>query len=352
MEKVRFALAAIALAALAVAGACGNDGVHDGGAAGATEAGTTTLRLGYFPNVTHAPAVVGVEKGIFADALGDDELEVKTFNAGPSAVEALFAGAIDATFIGPNPAINAFVTSKGKAIRIVAGATSGGASLVVKPDVTSAKALKGKKLASPQLGGTQDVALRHWLSENGLKTDPQGGGDVSILPQENAQTLETFVSGEVAGAWVPEPWATRLVQEGGGKVLVDEATLWPGGRFVTTHLIVRTEFLEEHPDTVRRLVAGTVDAVAFTNTQPDEAKRLTNEGIARIAGKALEAEVIEAAWERLTFTTDPIASSLKVSAAHAKQVGLLDDADLDGIYALDTLNQILTERGEKEVQAP
>jgi NitT/TauT family transport system substrate-binding protein len=200
-----------------------------------------TLRLGYFPNVTHAPAILGVENGTFAKALGKDVgLETKTFNAGPAAVEALLAGALDASYIGPNPAINAFAKSKGEAIRIIAGATSGGAALVVKPSITKAADLKGKKVASPQLGNTQDVALRAWLGEQGLKTNPQGGGDVSILPQENSQTLDTFKAGDIDGAWVPEPWVSRLVQEGSGKVLVDEKELWPGGRFVTTHLIVRT----------------------------------------------------------------------------------------------------------------
>ena len=176
-----------------------------------------TLRLGYFPNITHAAAVAGVEKGILADKLGPDvDLKTAIFNAGGAATEALFAGSIDATYIGPNPAINAFAKSKGEALRIVAGATSAGAALVVKPEINSAADLKGKKVATPQLGNTQDVALRAWLLQQGLKTDTQGGGDVSIKPQENGQTLETFKTNQMAGAWVPEPWATRLVREGGG----------------------------------------------------------------------------------------------------------------------------------------
>ena len=332
MKQV-FALLGLLL--LALSGACGSEG------ADAEADGPTTVRLGYFPNVTHAPAVAGVEKGIFAEALGADRLEVKTFNAGPAAVEALFADALDAAFIGPNPAINAHVTSKGEAIRIIAGSTSGGASLVVKPEIDSAADLKGKKVASPQLGGTQDVALRYWLDRAGLKTTAQGGGDVSIAPQENAQTLETFKSGEVSAAWVPEPWATRLVQEGGGKVLVDEKTLWPGGKFVTTHLIVRTKFLEEHPGAVKRLLEGTVEAVDFVNAHTEEAQQLTNQGIEKITGKGLKSEVIQAAWENLEFTVDPIAPSLKASADHAEAVGLLDEVDLDGIYALEPLNGLL-----------
>ena len=336
----------LGILALAVLGACG--GSSEGQSA--AERKPTTVRLGYFPNVTHATAIVGVEKGIFAEALGQDRLEVTTFNAGPAAVEALFSEAIDATYVGPNPAINAHVVSKGEAIRIVSGATSGGAFLVVRQDIGSPAALKGKKVASPQVGGTQDVALRHWLAENGMKTTPQGGGDVSIVPQENAQTLETFKTGEIQGAWVPEPWATRLVQEGGGKVLVDERTLWPDRQFVTTHLIVRTKFLREHPDTVRRLVQGQVAANDFMRTSPAEAQDVTNTGIGKLTGKKLKPEVIAAAWENLTFTNDPIAASLRTSAEHARQVGLLEAVDLDGIYALDLLNEVLRERGEQEVE--
>ncbi|HEX5097182.1 MAG TPA: ABC transporter substrate-binding protein, partial [Acidimicrobiia bacterium] len=208
------------------------------------------VRLGYFPNVTHAPALVGVESGLFQKALGKNTLDVKTFNAGPEEVTALLAGALDIGYIGPNPSVNAYVQSNGEAVRVVGGSTSGGAYLVVKPEITKATDLKGKRVATPQLGNTQDVALRTWLKKAGLKTDAQGGGDVSIAPQENALTLDAFKQGQIAGAWVPEPWATRLVTEAGGKVLVDERTLWPEGKYVTTNIIVRTQFLDEHPDVV------------------------------------------------------------------------------------------------------
>ncbi|MBL8976754.1 MAG: ABC transporter substrate-binding protein, partial [Myxococcales bacterium] len=207
-------LSAALLAALVVA-ACGG---------GSSE---PSLRLGYFPNITHAAALVGVSDGIFARQLGAIKLETFTFNAGPAAIEALLSGSLDASYVGPNPAINAFVKSRGEAVRIIAGATSGGAFLVVRPEISSAADLRGQAVASPQLGGTQDVALRSWLATQGLKTDTSGGGDVSVVPQENAQTLERFRDGKLAGAWVPEPWASRLVLEGGGKVLVDERDLWP-----------------------------------------------------------------------------------------------------------------------------
>ncbi len=348
MNKVGNWLVALAVLVALAAAACGSDGSSSSTAG---PPGPVTLRLGYFPNVTHATAVAGDQKGIFARALAPDKVEVSTFNAGPAAVEALFSGGLDATYIGPNPAINAFARSKGEAIRIVSGATSGGAALVVRPGVSDANGLRSKKVASPQLGGTQDVALRQWLASKGLRTDPQGGGDVSIAPQENAQTLETFKTGQIEGAWVPEPWATRLVQEGGGKVLVDERELWPGGRFVTTHLILRTAFLKEHPDTVRRLLEGQVEANRFVNETPAEAQQVVNQGIQRITGKALPEAVIQAAWRNLSFTDDPVASSLKTSAEHAKAVGLLPAVKLDGIYDLTLLNQVLRGASQPEVNA-
>jgi NitT/TauT family transport system substrate-binding protein len=344
-----------ACSAQAGTGTVAPSAVDPGGSAGSSVAPSAaapqgTLKLGYFPNITHATAIVGVESGIFEKALGPGvSLTVSSFNAGPAASEALLDGAIDATFIGPNPAINAFAKSKGAAIRIIAGATSGGAYLVVRPEITSAADLRGKKLASPQLGNTQDVALRTWLADNGLVTTREGGGDVSILPQDNAQTLDAFKSGQIDGAWVPEPWATRLVQEGGGKVLVDEKTLWPGGQYVTTHVIVRTDYLQVHLDIIRALLAGELEANDLVNSDPAQAQALTNQGIKKITSKTIADKVITAAWPNLTFTVDPIASSLKGSADHATKVGLLDAVDLTGIYDLTLLNELLKAAGKPPV---
>lgn len=318
-----------------------------------TTVGTATadeVRLGFFPNVTHAPALVGVEQGLFEESLGDTELTTSTFNAGPEAVEALFAEALDITYIGPNPAINAFAQSNGEAIRIVSGSTSGGAFLVTKPEITSADDLKGQKVATPQLGNTQDVALRTWLKDEGLSSDTSGGGDVSIVPQANADTLTAFQNGDIAGAWVPEPWATRLIKEGGGKVLVDEATLWPEGRYVTTHIIVRTAFLDEYPGTVKAVLEGHQKALAQIESDPEQSQADVNAQIEALTDKPLPTDVLAAAWENLTFTDDPIASSLKTSAEDAEEVGLLDPVDLDGIYDLSILNSLLVEAGKPEVE--
>src|SRR5947209_6644548 len=297
-HRMRTGLVAGLLAAVTLAGCSSGSSQRSKEAGSVAEPGEkVTLRLGYFTNITHAPALVGLEKGIFADKLGPDvTLAPSVFNAGPAAVEAIFSGAIDATYVGSNPAINAYAKSNGQAVRIISGATSGGAFLVVNPSINSAADLKGKKVATPQLGNTQDVALRSWLKSQGLTTDTQGGGDVSIVPQDNAQALQAFESGAIAGAWEPEPWATRMVQEGKGKVLVDERTLWPAGQFVTTQLMVRTAFLKDHPDVVQHLLEGEVAAIDFMNANPAEAKALTNQGIAKIAGKGLAQPVLDAAW--------------------------------------------------------
>ena len=338
----------LALVTLALAGACASS---DHGV-GATPGPASTLRLGYFANVTHAAAIIGVNRGFIAAELGATTLQTQIFDAGPSAVEALFGGALDAAYIGPNPAINAFDKSDGKAIRIIAGATSGGAQLVVRPGITTAQDLRGATLASPELGNTQDVALRAWLAQQGLRNSVRGGGDVTITPTKNSDTLQLVKSGKLDGAWVPEPWASRLVLEAGGKVLVNERDLWPDGKFVTTQLIVRTEFLEDHPQTVEALLRGHLDAVQWATQNSTEAKTLVNDGINTLTGNALQPQVIDRAWQNLTVTDDPIAASLQHSAENAVAAGVTKEkVDLHGIYELSILNRIRTQRGLPTVSA-
>jgi NitT/TauT family transport system substrate-binding protein len=347
---------AVALLATVALAACGSSGDADGSASPATQQAASatpsgTLRLGYFANVTHAPAVIGEQEGLFAKALGDDvEIEFEYYNSGTEAIEAVFSDAIDAAFIGPNPAINGFAKSDGEAVRIVAGTTSGGASLVVRPGIDSSADLEGATLATPSLGNTQDVALRAWLADEGFETDTSGGGDVEIVAQENADTLATFQDGAIDGAWVPEPWATRLVLEGGGEVLVDETDLWPGGKFVTTHLLVATSYLEEQPANVRGLIDGLLESIEVANGAAERAQEITNAGIERITTKALPQQTISGAWENLAFTWDPIASSLAESKDDAVAAGLLDEVELAGIHDLTILNELLAERGEEEVE--
>ncbi|NTU80537.1 MAG: ABC transporter substrate-binding protein [Chloroflexales bacterium] len=322
----------------------------------AAEVAPATLRLAYFPNLTHAPALVGTAKGTFQEALGPNvTLDLKTFNAGPALIEALFAGEIDIGYIGPNPAINGYVKSNGEALRIIAGATSGGAAFVVRPEanIKGPADLAGKKLATPQLGNTQDVALRYVVKEAGLKTADEGG-DVTILPTQNPDILTLFQKGEIDGAWVPEPWATRLVQEAGGAILIDERELWPDGQFVTTHVIVSKQFLDERPDLVEAFLRGHVAAVEYVNTNPEEALTLVNQEIERITTKPLPQAVLEQASKTLAFTYDPLASSLFTSADHAFELGFLGDSkpDLSAIYALDPLNKVLAEQGLEPIVLP
>ncbi|HJT38462.1 MAG TPA: ABC transporter substrate-binding protein [Actinomycetota bacterium] len=316
----------------------------------AATGGKITLRLGYFPNLTHASAILGVDDGIFQRDLGPNVLlKTSTFTAGPEEVTALFAGSLDAAYMGPNPAINAYIKSKGQAIRIISGATAGGAYLVVKPSIKSAADLKGAKLAAPQLGNTQDVALRNWLKSQGYRTTTAGGGDVKIIDQDNATTLETFKAGQIDGAWVPEPWASRLVIEGGAHVLVDERTLWPQGRYVTTQLVVRTAYLQQHPDVVENLLKGQVEANDFLNNNKAQAETIVGNGIKKLTGKALSAAVLDAAWNHLTFTNDPIASSLKTNAAASLAFGFITSSDLTNIYDLTLLNKVLTSEGKQAI---
>jgi NitT/TauT family transport system substrate-binding protein len=346
LHRVLAVLLAISL--LTLGGACGGSTNSADGPPGPA----STLRLGYFANVTHAAAIIGVNRGLFAKELGATALKTQIFDAGPAAVEALFGGSLDAAYIGPNPAINAFARSDGKAIRIIAGATSGGAQLVVRQGINTAGDLRGATLASPELGNTQDVALRAWLSKQGLRNSVQGGGDVTIMPTKNATTLQLIKSGKLDGAWVPEPWASRLVLEAGAKVLVNERDLWPGGQFVTTHLIVRTEFLERHPQTVEALLRGHVDAVQWATQNPAEAKTVVNDGINALTGKPLKPEVVDRAWANLTVTEDPIAASLQRNAENAVAAGVATkQVDLHDIYELSILNRILTQRSLPSVSA-
>ena len=320
-----------------------------GGSSQASDQTVSTVKLGYFPNLTHAPAIVADKEGFFAKELGRTKLEVKTFNAGPAAMEALKSGAIDATYVGPGPATNAYINTGGQAVTIVAGAASGGASLVVDPSIKSAADLKGKKISSPQLGNTQDIALRTWLKKQGLSTDLQGGGDVNIAPQDNSQTLDAFKQHLIAGAWVPEPYATRMVQAG-GKVLVNESSLWPGGKFATTVLAVRTDFLKAHPGTVRALLAGDLDAADFIAKDPTKSQQDVADVIAKVSGKPLKPEVITAAWPQLTFTVDPVASSILAGAKNAYDVGVLKaQPELGNLINLNLLNALLKERGKPAV---
>jgi NitT/TauT family transport system substrate-binding protein len=311
------------------------------------------LRLGFLANITHEPALVGIAKGFFTKDLGKNvTLKTTIFSTGTEETTALLAGQLDAAYVGPNPAINAWQKSNGTAIKIISGAASGGASLVVKKGITSAAQLKGKSLATPSLGNTQDVAVRYWLKQHGLTTTPTGGGDVSIKPiKPNSAAVLEFASGQIDGGWEPEPYATEMVLDGGTR-LVNEASLWPGGQFVTTNLVVTQSFLKAHPSTVNGLLKGQIEANSYINANGTAAANAANAELTKLLGKGLKPNVLAAALPYIHFTDNPIASSLAADAQHAVAVGLLTPVkNLSGIYDLGPLNALLKADGQPQVSS-
>ena len=324
------------------------------GLAPACKAEKIVLRVGHFPNITHAQGVIAhgmsrAGKGWFEERLGPDvSIEWFVYNAGPSAMEAIFTRAIDITYVGPNPALNAHLKSGGEEIRIVAGACSGGAALVVQPDgrIKTDADFKGKKVGTPQLGNTQDVAARAWLISKGLKVT-MTGGDALVIPTANPDQLALFQKGDLDAVWTVEPWVTRLILEAKGKEYLDESSVWKetGGKYVTTHLVSSVKFLKEKPDLLKRFIAAHVDLTRWINEHPDEAKKLLNGEIKAETTKGLKAEVLDAAWKRLEITHDPISASLLKSAEDAHRIGFLKQKpDLSRIYDLKLLHEVLKER--------
>lgn len=353
----RVAAVAVALGTATLAlGACSSS--DPATSAGPTEsaAPVTTLRLGFFPNLTHAPAFVALQEGYLKDSLGEVGVKVAPtmFNAGPEAVTALFADSIDIAYVGPNPTVSAWTQSQGDAIRVISGAASGGASFVVTEDISSPADLEGKTVATPQLGNTQDVALKYWLNDNGEQVNADGSGTVTVANASNSDILSAFANGDIAGGWVPEPYAQSLVAEG-GKVLVNENDLWPDGKFVTTNIVVRTTFLDEHPDVVQAFLSANEQALALMKKDPKQAQADFNAGLQALTGSSVDEAILPAAWDEITFTDDPLKATLVESAAHAVSVGLLDQAAIDGaggfdpLYDLTVLNQLRQDAGLPEV---
>ncbi|MHA7985966.1 ABC transporter substrate-binding protein [Rathayibacter sp. CAU 1779] len=337
----QFTVAAMGAAVVGSMTGCSAADAAPTASAKAASAGTAAskLRLGYFDNVTHAPALIGLQEGILAKNLGSTRLTTEIFNAGPATVEALSAGAIDAAFIGPSPAISSYASSGGKSIRIISGATNGGAALVVSKDITKASQLKGKTLASPQLGNTQDVALRTWLAKQGLSTSLTGGGDVTITPTDNAQTLALFKQGKLDGAWLPEPWVSRLVIEGGAHVLVNETSQWKGGKFPTTVLVANQSFIDAHGKTVDALIKGHQASVGWLNTHSkSEVADAINAKLKADSGAGLDDAELQRALGQVTFGLDPIASTFPELQNHAVKLGLSKSTDLHGIFDLRSVN--------------
>ncbi|HEX9040259.1 MAG TPA: ABC transporter substrate-binding protein [Trebonia sp.] len=352
MRSILAGAAVLAGGALLIAG-CSSGGstspaspAASGGPASATAASApVTVRLGYLANITHAPALVAVKNSYFTKELGSaGSVRTTVFTSGTQETTAILAGQLDAAYVGPNPAINAWQKSSGQAIKIVSGAATGGASVVVKPAITSAAQLKGQSLASPSLGNTQDVAVRYWLKQQGLTTSASGGGDVAIKPTApNSAAVLEFKSGQIAGASEPAPYDVEMVQDG-GKVLLSE----PG---VTTLLVVTQSFLAAHPDVVADLLKANLDALSYIKSDPSGAEQAANSELAAYTGKPLKAKVLDPAFKEITFTADPDAASLTQDAQQATAVGLLKAVNLNGIFDLDPLNSILAAADQPAVSA-
>jgi NitT/TauT family transport system substrate-binding protein len=315
---------------------------------------TVVVRVGAFPNVTHPQAMIGKASAWFEKAMGlSVKIEWKSFNAGPSAIEALFAGSIDMTYVGPNPTINGYVRSQGEALKVISGAASGGAALVVRNNagINRPEDFRGKRIASPQLGNTQDVALRAWLKAHRLKPTDKGG-DVQVIPMANPDQLTLMQKQQLDAAWAPEPWATRLILEGDCRLFLDERSLWPNRQFVVTNLIVSQKFLREHREVVKNWVRANVELTEWINGHLPEAKKLLNAQIRIETGKALPPAVVDQAFSRMDVTYDPLRSSLLTSARSAFDAGFLGRQmpDLSGLYDLSILNQVLAEKARKPVQ--
>ena len=342
-------IGAVAVGVLILAG-CGSSGSSSsasssGSASSGSGSAPVTVRLGLLANITHAPALVGIQQGFFTKNLGSaGKLTTTVYNSGTQETTAILAGQLDAAYVGPNPAINAFQKSGGTAIKIVSGSATGGASVVVKPGITSASGLKGKVVDTPSLGNTQDVAVRYWLKQNGLPTTTTGGGDVTIKPTNpNASAVLQFQSGQIAGASEPSPYDVEMVQDG-GKVLFTE----PG---VTTVLVVTQPFLKAHPAIVSDLLKGQIEANDYIAKDPSAAQAAANTELTALTGKGLKSSVLPAAFKEITFTDDPDASSLSTDAQQAQAVGLLKSTNLTGIFDLGPLNQLLQAAGESQVNS-
>lgn len=320
----------------------------------AVENSAKEIRIGYFPNVNHAQAIIGFGNGEFQKELGTDiKIKDRVFNAGPSIIEALFANQLDMAFVGPNPAINGYAADN-ESLKIISGASSGGVLFVLRNDsnINSVEDFHNKKFASPQIGNTQDVALRKFLLDNGYKTTDDGG-DVKVLPAANPDIFTLILKKDIDGAWVPEHWGSKIIKEANGKLFLEEKDLWkPDKKFVTTQIIVKTDFLKKNPDIVKKILRTHIDITDWLNENKEERIKVFNDQIKKISGQEIPEEILKDSFDKIEFTYDPIKESLFEMAKNSYEIGYLGDTmpDLKGIYDLDVLNQVLKEKRLEEIK--
>ena len=300
------------------------------------------IRVAFFPSIGHIIPIVGLEEKIFEKGIGEEkQIETKLFDSGPQVIESIFSGSIDVAYVGPGPIINGFLKSDGKDIKILSGAASGGASFIIQPNsgLESLENFDGKRIASPQISNSQDVSLRHYLESHGFKS-VEKGGTVFVLNISNPDIYTLFAKGDIDGAWVPEPWATILVQELDGIRLFNEEKLWPNEEFASVLLIVRTEYLENNPETIQKWVESHEKTMTWINSNPDKSKSLFSSFLIDYMGKSLPTKIIDESFSNITITSDPIKNSVIIFAERADSLGYLgrDGYNLDGIFYNAVLN--------------
>ena len=300
------------------------------------------IRVAFFPSIGHIIPIVGLEEKIFEKGIGEEkQIETKLFDSGPQVIESIFSGSIDIAYVGPGPIINGFLKSDGKDIKILSGAASGGASFIIQPNsgLESLENFDGKRIASPQISNSQDVSLRHYLESHGLKS-VEKGGTVFVLNISNPDIYTLFAKGDIDGAWVPEPWATILVQELDGIRLFNEEKLWPNEEFASVLLIVRTKYLENNPETVQKWVESHEKTVTWINSNPNKSKSLFSNFLIDYMGKSLPTKIIDESFSNISITSDPIKNSVIIFAERADSLGYLGRSgyNLDGIFYNAVLN--------------
>ena len=289
------------------------------------EISENNLRIAYFPNIGHAVPIVGIENNFFLEKLSSDtKIESRIFDSGPQVIESLFANSVDIAYVGPGPAINGFLNSENNNIQILSGAASGGASFIVHPEseINSASDFSGKKIAAPQIGNTQDVSLRHYLSENNLKP-AEKGGSVIIYNISNPDIYTLFVKGDIDGAWVAEPWATILETELDGKRLFFEEDLWPNKQFASVLLIANTDYVKKNPELISKFLVSHHNTVEWINDNPLETRIIFNNFLKSHLGQSLSDNVVDISLSNLEITTNPVKDSIHSFAEKANVLGYL-----------------------------
>jgi NitT/TauT family transport system substrate-binding protein len=320
VRAVKFLISILVSAQLLFLSGCGES-------VASTAQKNAPVRLGYFANLTHAQALIGLQRGDFQKALGDTPLESKCFNAGPATVEAIFAGEIDIAYVGPSPALNAFIKSRGKAVRVISGSAANGVTIVASKDsgITALSQLAGKKISTPQFGNTQDVSARHYL-KNVLKAKlVEDGGDTEIFTIANAEQVSLLRLGKLDAAWTPEPWASRMINEAGARLIAEEKDLWEGGKFCTVVLIASTRFLNERPEAAKAFLSVHAEITTWINNNPDSAAKIVNGQLKEHLGKGLSEEVLKNAFSRVVFTTDPLKDTIRQFAEHSHELGFIKE---------------------------